>query len=139
MCQNNYFDTFLYLIIPWILEPATTLIIMAAPRLIHELWIYSRFTKIKTLTVNINSSVVTISLHKSGHCLFERNWNKDSNESGICSISQPCTFTEEHDIIKILSHTGTQRIVRNENGLYLVIEDNSEKYYNIKECMLTTK
>ena len=126
-------------IMPWVLDAGTIVFIIAVPRLFLDFWKYSSFTRVNLLKSSGRESEVTISIHKSGLCLFKQDWKREKNKIGVISVSEPCKYHFEENRLKIMGNTDSTRILQKDGTEYKVIEDDSADNYNIKGWVLNAE
>lgn len=110
--------------IAWILDIGTLAFFAVTPRLLRDSWRVSWFTRILKLhgTHDIQSAILT--LHKTGHYLLKKSWNRPPNELGVVGLGEPGVFTKTADGYRMRSDHGLCRTLRRTtDGGYTVDED----------------
>ena len=119
------------LIIPWALDIGTLAFLWVLPRLAAELWQTSRFTRITRFVGSKENQTVVISLHRGGHYLLKKQWQRPAGECGILGLSEPGTFKCEGDVILLTSHDGRKRNIRKQNGEFQIVDNESTGDYRL--------
>lgn len=110
------------LLIPWIADIGTIAFVYMTPRLLHEFWRTSCFTRIAVLEGMMSNMHVRVSLHRNAHYLLEKRWSRPPNETGILKFSEIGTYRDEGSTITLTSSVGAIRRLQKQCNDY-VAED----------------
>ena len=119
------------LIIPWAFDIGTVAFLWVLPRLITEAWQVSRFTRISLFAGAKGNQTVVLSLHKGGHYLLKKQWQRPVGECGIVGLGEPGTFKRVGDVISLTSHNGWKRHIRKQDGEFRIVDDDSTENYRL--------
>ncbi len=107
----------------WLLDLGTVYFFIVLPRLTIDWWRTSAFTRLMTLrgTNGIENSVLT--LHRGGHYLLMKYWNRNQSEAGILELAETGTFYEDGDVFALRSHFGMiRKLQRIDSTTFDVVE-----------------
>ena len=106
-------------VIPWVVDIATISFLIFLPKLLNELWEFSRFTELLSLNAEFGNKTANLILHKGNKYIIRFNWFRHEGEQGILAANDFGSYQADGDTKYILtSHTGNIRILERTGGVY---------------------
>lgn len=119
------------MILPWMADIGTLHFIWMMPRLLSEIWRYSRWTRLFVLSGSHENQTVLISFHKGGHYVLKKNWQRPAGETGIVSLGEPGTFICDGNGWILTSYLGGIRQITSGKDHWYVVDPASPLEYRI--------
>src|SRR5262249_52807804 len=80
----------------WVCDLGTIAFTSVLPRLIKDAWHVSTITKAMTLVGRSGNAEAELTLHKGGHYLLRKRWNRRHGDFGPLSRGEPGRYIEVH-------------------------------------------
>ncbi|AYO04200.1 hypothetical protein ACPSLY_06975 [Vibrio parahaemolyticus] len=125
-------------ILPWVLDISTVSFLVALPMLVRDELNYSKFNNKFTLKSSKGIQSVKLMLQKNNSYICHLEWSRKKNELGILATKD---FGEyEHydgEFIKLTSHTGKVRILKQSGNEYTCEDHESGGDHNLDGYVFT--
>lgn len=124
------------MILPWVMDFGTLQFFWIMPRLVSEMWRYSRWTRLFLLSGLHENQTVHLSFHAGGHYVLKKNWQRPAGEPGIVSLGEPGTFIRDGNGWILTSYMGCARQITHEKDYWYVVDQESPQEYRIDGWLL---
>lgn len=85
------------MLLPWLLDLGTVMLVCALPELAAELWRTSRCMRLFTLSGVRDGVRVELSFYRNGHYLLKMRWTQAPGTAGPIQLGEPGTYTRDPD------------------------------------------